>query len=271
MSSAPGEVRVSVIVPTFNEARATLEASLGSLSAQTFTDFEVLVADESADPALAQACQALCARDGRFRYLRPPTRLGLAGSLNFALAQARGDLIARFDGDDLCAPTRLAAQVAFLDAHPEVGVVGSAMRIIDDQGAVRGLRAYPQAHDEIARRMQMTNAMAHPTVMIRADILRALGAYDPAFKAAEDLDLWLRLLNRGVRFANLAEPLISYRQTSSHRGPVNWSENLRARMKNLSARLLPWRLAGLAVVALWSVTPAALRRTLYDRAMLRQG
>lgn len=269
MLSAGRPVAVSVIIPTFNETGATLEASFGSLTAQTFGDFECLVVDESTDPALALVCTQLCARDPRFRYLRPTARVGLAGSLNLALSEARGVFIARFDGDDICHPDRLATQVAFLETHPEVGVVGCAMRIIDHRGEARAFRAYPLTHQQIARRMQVTNAMAHPTVMIRATVFSAHGAYNPA-AAVEDLDLWLRLLNRGVRFANLEDALLSYRQISSHRGPSNWRGNLRARVHNFSLQLLPMRLAGLAIVALWSVTPRAVRQALYDRVMLRQ-
>jgi len=260
---------VSVIVPTFNEAPASLAASLDSLIAQTHTNFECLVVDESADPALAATCRALCGRDERFSYIRPAERVGLAASLNLGLARARGDYVARFDGDDLCHPERLAAQVAYLEATPTVDVVGCALEIIDDAGEVRALRRYPAEHDAIARRMQFTSAIAHPTVLMRAGVLQAACGYDPSFRYAEDLELWLRLLGRGARFANLERPLLQYRQASSERGDAHWRYNLRARMRHLSARHLPARLAGLAVIGMWSAMPAALRRVIYGRAILR--
>ncbi len=263
------EPLVSVVVPTFNEAPASLTASFDSLIAQTHANFECLVVDESSDPGLADACQALCRRDPRFRYIRPPERVGLAASLNLGIAQAVGAYIARFDGDDLCHPERLAAQVAYLQSHSDIDLVGCALEIIDDAGEVSALRRYPAEHDAIARRMQFTSAIAHPTVVIRAAVLQAAGGYDPRFRYAEDLELWLRLLGRGARFANLERPLLKYRQTSSERGDAHWRYNLRARMRHLSARHLPARVLGLAVIALWSATPGAVRRWVYGWAILR--
>ncbi len=262
---------VSVVVPTLNETRASLTASFDSLIAQTHANFECLVVDESTQPALAGACQALCLRDDRFHYIRPPERVGLAASLNLGLAKARGAYIARFDGDDLCNPERLAAQVAYLEAHPMVDVVGCALEIIDAAGAVRALRRYPAEHAAIARGMQFTSAIAHPTVLIRASVLRAAGGYDPRFRYAEDLELWLRLLGRGARFANLELPLLRYRQNSSERGAAHWRDNLRARLRHLAMSHLAARLLGLAAIALWSVTPGALRRVIYGRVILRPG
>jgi len=259
---------VSVIVPTFNEPPGRLALSFESLIAQTYANFEVLVVDESTDPALAEACDTLCRRDARFRRLRPPRRLGLAGSLNLGLSEARGPYIARFDGDDLCHPERLEAQVRFLDAHLDVDLLGSAMEIIDSDGAVHALRRYPLTHDAIALRMQFTNAFAHPTMMMRQSVLGRHGGYDASFDCAEDLELWLRLLGLGARFANLSEPLVRYRQVSSDRRAQNWSQNLRARTRHLSPKLLPARLAGLAVVALWALTPPPLRRAIYRLSIL---
>ena len=83
--------RVSVIVPAFNESVTVLEESLASLMDQTFDDFECIVVDESTHPDLAQACESICARDARFRYVHPSQRLGLPGSLNLGISIARGE------------------------------------------------------------------------------------------------------------------------------------------------------------------------------------
>jgi glycosyltransferase involved in cell wall biosynthesis len=256
-------------MPTLNESPASLTASFDSLIVQTHADFECLVVDESTEPDLAAACQALCLRDDRFHYIRPPAPVGFAASLNLGLAKARGAYIARFDGDDLCHPERLAAQVAYLEAHPMVDVVGCTLEIIDNAGAVRAVRRYPADHAAIAHGMQFTSAIAHPTVLIRASVLRACGGYDPRFRYAEDLELWLRLLGRGARFANLERPLLQYRQGASERGDAHWRDNLRARLRHLAMRHLPARLLGLGVIALWSVTPGALRRVIYRRVIPR--
>ncbi len=266
--SAGGRPLVSLVIPCFNEPESYLEACFSSITNQTYPDFEVLVIDESSDLSLAATCAALCARDPRFHYLRPPRRIGLPASLNMGLAAARGAYIGRADADDVQEPDRLASQVSFLERHPDIGVLGCALRAVDDRGDLRGIRSYPLTHRDIVRRMQVTNTMAGCGVMLRASVVRAHGEYDASFKAAEDLELWLRLIGRGVRFANLAAPLVVYRQETTDRNAVNWRENLRARLRHFSGSDLPLRLLGLAIIAAWSLAPSFVRRGIYARTQL---
>lgn len=261
---------VSILVPSFNEDPATVEDSFRGIRDQTWPDFECLVIDESTDPHKAEAIRAECAKDVRFRYIRPDSRIGLAGSLNLGLAQSRGGLIARCDSDDVCLPDRLTLQVRFLEEHPEVGIVGGAMEIIDDSGTAVGFRKYPQTHKAILKSMMFTNAMAHPTVLFRRDITDLFGAYDPAFRYSEDLELWLRWLNAGVIFANLPDTLLKYRQQVTVRHSDNWSYNLKARRRNYSSQYLALRVVGMAGIAVWSVIPASLQEYLFRILMFRR-
>jgi glycosyltransferase involved in cell wall biosynthesis len=262
--------RVTLVVPSFNEDPDVVRASLDSVLAQTMADFECIVVDESTDPRLAEACRACCARDPRFVYIHPAERLGLARSLNLGLERARGALVARFDSDDLCAPDRLALQVAFLDAHPEVGVVGGGLEIMDEAGATLAFRRYPAAHRDIARGMQMTTTLAHPTVMFRRELAQRHGGYNPEFRFSEDLDLWLRWLNAGVVFANLQQVLVRYRQQQTRRHAKHWRYNLRARVRNFGAPYLVRRAAGICCIALWSVLPSPVQESVFRALILKR-
>ena len=259
--------KVSILIPSFNEAPATIRESLDAIKAQIFQDYECLVIDESTDPVKAMAIQDECANDPRFRYLHPDYRLGLAGSLNLGLGLARGAFLARCDADDISLPDRLDLQVQYLDNHPEVGVLGGAMEIIDDNGCTTGLRAYPLRHEDIESSMMLTNAMAHPTVMFRRDLPERYGAYDPAFKFSEDLELWLRWLNAGVRFANLPDTLLKYRQQVTSRHSDNWRFNLMARKRHYNKRRLLLRTAGIVGVAVWSRIPKPMQEYLFRAVM----
>jgi glycosyltransferase involved in cell wall biosynthesis len=268
MSIATVPPRVSIVVPSFNEAPQIVSASLASVRAQTMDDFECIVVDESTDEARARACREVCEADPRFIYIHPNERLGLAGSLNLGLSRARGALIARFDADDLCQPERLALQAAFLDAHPMVDVVGGALEVIDEDGAHQGVRRYPLGHLDIARRMQLTNAMAHPTVMYRRAMVERHGGYDTSFRYSEDLDLWLRWLNAGVRFANLPQVLVRYRQQITRRNTLHWRYNLRARTRNFGRSFIVRRAAGIGCIAVWSALPAVVQESVFRLLML---
>jgi glycosyltransferase involved in cell wall biosynthesis len=261
--------RISVVIPVFNEPIAVLEQSLASVSAQTYGDFEALVIDESTRAETIAACQEICARDARFRYLRPEERIGLAASLNLGIAHARGEFIARFDSDDLCLPDRFAIQVAHLDSNPDISVLGSALEIMSETGDSLAVRHYPTEHGTIERQFMTTSAIAHPTAMIRKEVLDQFGGYDPGFRFAEDLDLWLRLLGQGVRFGNVTSVLVRYRQQNTRRKADHWKFNLRARLRNFGSRHLPRRVVGVAAIAVWRFVPVGLQEKVFKRMLLR--
>jgi glycosyltransferase involved in cell wall biosynthesis len=221
------------------------------------------VIDESTDPRKAEAIQKACTLDARFHYIHPPTRIGLPASLNLGLSMANGSLIARFDSDDICLPDRLKLQVEFLDNHPEIGIVGGSVEIIDDSGKTQGIRSYPQTHHEIFSKMMLTNAMAHPTVTFRKAISDTRGSYDETFRFSEDLELWLRWLNCGVAFANLPQILVKYRQQETRRNPLHWSFNLQARRRHFTSQYFFRRLLGIAAVSTWTLLPARLQESLF--------
>ena len=260
---------VSVIVPSFNENPDTIYSSLQSLRNQTWSDFECMVIDESTDPGKAEAVRSECTRDIRFHYVRPESRIGLAASLNLGILKAKANLIARFDADDICMPQRLALQVAFLHKHPEIGVLGGSMEIIDNAERPVGCRNYPLSHKAIETAMMTTNAIAHPTVMFRRSVSEMHGAYDSNFRFSEDLDLWLRWLNAGVRFANLPDILLKYRQQYTHRNASNWDYNLMARRRNFTSKHMMHRMAGILGIAIWSKLPVSLQERFYRIAMFK--
>jgi len=262
--------RVSFIVPAFNESAAVLRESIESMRGQSFADFVCIVVDESTDAALAQACRELCATDARFVYVHPEQRLGLAGSLNMALERARGELIARFDSDDVCMPDRLCLQVAFMDTHPSVAVLGGGIEVIDDDGRTLAFRQYPQTHAAIERGMQLTSTVAHPTVMFRREAATAYGAYDASFRFSEDLDVWLRWQNAGLEFANLPDVLVKYRQKSTSRRSLHWRFNLRARVKNFAARYAARRTLGILAIGTWSLLPTRIQEVAFRTLLLRR-
>ncbi len=219
---------------------------------------------------MADACRAICAEDPRFIYVRPTERLGLPKSLNLAISQSRSRLIARFDSDDICMPERLALQVSFFDAHPEISVVGGALNIINDEGQILAHRIYPENEVKIAQGMQVTTTIAHPTVMFHKEAIEKYGGYKSDFQFSEDLDLWLRWMNAGLRFANLPQVLVQYRQDNTRRVAGHWRYNLRARIANFSSQHLVRRIIGIACIAIWVVMPNKLQEQIFKALLLRR-
>lgn len=187
-----------------------LAEALDSVLAQTLSDFEVVVVDDASTDGTAKILDAYAQRDARFVVLRNEENRKLAASLNRGLAACRAPLVARADADDVNLPTRLERQVAFLDAHPEVGVVGCAYHTMYSDGRQRSTKTYVTDHATIRARQLFMSSLLHPGVVFRADVVRSVGGYDEAYWTAQDSDLWTRLRNR-TRFANLPEPLVRYR------------------------------------------------------------
>jgi hypothetical protein len=211
--AVPADPLVSVLLPVWNGERF-LAAAIDSITAQTFRALELIVIDDgSTDRSLAIA-RELAARDPRVVVLPRPRR-GLTEALNAGIAAARGSLLARMDADDLAVPTRLAQQVAYLDAHPRCVVVGGAVEVVDDAGRRLGVTRFPTAHgDIVAALVGGRSGLAHPAVLMRHDAVAAVGGYRASTFPSEDLDLWLRLRDLG-EFANLDEPLLRYRRHPS--------------------------------------------------------
>lgn len=203
---------ISVALSVYNGERY-LALAIESVLAQTFRDFEFLILDDGSTDATRTIIEHHAAADARIRPICRENR-GLIASLNQLLDEAQAPLVARIDADDICHPERLEKQLAFLDAHPDHGVVGCRNHHIDADGrdcAVDGPE-HPLDHAGVLAAIAAGRTpLSHPAVMYRRDIVRAVGGYHAAFRHCEDLDLWLRLITR-TRIANLPERLISYRR-----------------------------------------------------------
>ena len=202
---------VSVLMPVFN-AQRYLAAAAGSVLKQTFTDFELIAVDDGSTDRSLAVLQKMAAADPRVRIISRPNA-GLVASLNEALAIARGQYVARMDADDRCLPTRFAQQTAYLDGHPDCVLVGTAVVIMDQNGHLIGRMVdVAFGHDTIdAALLHRGWPMVHPSVMMRADALRRVGAYRADTWPYEDHDLFLRLAEIG-RVENLPDVLLHYRK-----------------------------------------------------------
>lgn len=206
MADAP---RVTVLTCAYNVA-AYLAETVASVRAQTLADFEYILVDDGSTDGTLELMHALAGQDARLRVLSLPRNMGMAAALNQGLAQARAPYVAAMDGDDVCAPDRLAAQVAWLEAHPQVGVLGTAARLIDADGAETGERAFP-AEPALARwELIFRCSLLHSAMTFRRELAIGLGGYQPNPAYAVEYDLLARMSDRAA-LANLPEKLVAYR------------------------------------------------------------
>lgn len=206
--------RVSVLLPVYNAAD-TLAEALESLRQQTFPHFEVVAVDDGSTDASSRLLAAWAARDARFRVFRRPHG-GVVAALRFGLAQCRAPWVARMDADDVALPQRLAAQMAYAEAHPQVAVIGTQVEAFPPGTVREGLRRYLAWQNalltdaDIRREIFIESPFTHPSVMFRREAVLAVGGYrDPGWP--EDYDLWLRLYLAGARFGKVPQVLLRWR------------------------------------------------------------
>ena len=202
---------VSVVMPAYN-VEQYLAASIESILAQTFTDFEFIIVDDGSTDGTVAIVEGIVKKDSRVRLISRPNT-GIVGALNDGLDAASGELIARMDGDDLSMPERFERQVQYLKQHLECIALGTAVRMVDQRGTPILDSNTRTSHEEIDQLLMAGegNTLVHPTVMMRAAAVEAVGRYDEETCWVEDLDLFLRLAEHG-RVANLPEILLDYRQ-----------------------------------------------------------
>ncbi|HVN38640.1 MAG TPA: glycosyltransferase family 2 protein [Myxococcota bacterium] len=204
MGAAP---RVTVLVPVYNRA-PVLRQALESVLAQRFADFELLVIDDGSRDGSLEIARSL--RDPRIRIEVQAQNRGIPATRNHGLALARGEYLAMADSDDVSHPRRLALQVPWLDAHPEVAALGSFALRTDASGRrVDAPLVRPTAPRELAGRILFASAMKSPTVVARTAVLREHG-YREELVLGSDIDLWARVSARHA-LANLPRFLVRYR------------------------------------------------------------
>jgi glycosyltransferase involved in cell wall biosynthesis len=195
-------------MPVYNGERYVADA-IESVLEQTFDDFELVVIDDGSTDRTNAILGGYAREDPRI-VIHKQANSGFVPALNRGCGLARAIYIARIDADDLAMRRRLEIQVRFLDAKPELGVVGSAVTLIDSDGNALWNESYPLDHPDIVAVLDRFCPFIHSTVMIRRPLLAAVGGYRPMFGDAADLDLWLRL-SECTRLANLPDVLASYR------------------------------------------------------------
>lgn len=201
------EPKVSVILPVYNSSRY-LRLAINSILSQNLDDFELILVDDASTDSSWEIARSFT--DTRLRCFRNSTNSGIAKTLNYALTHARGKYIGRMDADDISLPERLARQTQFLDTHPEVGLLGSGIRRMNDMGRVTArMWRYPKGNALLQWSLFHRCPFAHPTTMIRFSLIDKIGGYP--IQSAEDYALWEQLSWR-TELANLPEALLLLRK-----------------------------------------------------------
>jgi glycosyltransferase involved in cell wall biosynthesis len=239
-------VEVAVLMAAYN-AEKTIRQAVDSIRASTVPCDLFLVDDCSRVPV-----EQLLGSPPGVTFIRLARNGGLAAALNVGLQHIlplNYKYIARMDADDVSYPHRLATQIAFLERHPEAGMVGSGACFIDDKtGGLVMHYVPPLVHETIRKALFFNNCFVHPTWLFRGEVLARLGPYSLEFPAAEDYE-FLRRISPHVVLANVPDFLLDYRIST---GGISVSKRHRQLFDRLKIQIkyldpLEWRCwAGMA-------------------------
>jgi glycosyltransferase involved in cell wall biosynthesis len=203
---------VSVIMAVYNGS-PHLRASIESILGQTLSDFELLIVDDGSTDGSEDTVDEFANRDERIRVFHQSNQ-GPAVARNRALSHASGQYIAIMDADDISLPSRLEQQFQFLEENPDVGVAGSYVETINEDGESMGIWKGPTDHEVIAWRLLFNACMIHSSVMMRHSLLEKVGGYAEWAVYSHDHELWTRAVMKS-QLVNLHSVLVKFRLTDS--------------------------------------------------------
>jgi len=196
---------VSVLITAYNSERYIARA-VQSILSQTLVEFDLIVVDDGSTDNTLEILNGFQQRDQRLKIC-PNEHRGIVPSANQGLGMCSGKYIARLDADDFSLPNRLEIQVRFLEAHPEIVILGSSVFLVDDMDQVLNVSVPPSSDTAIRAALLLDNPFSTSAVMMRNMVLQDNNiSYEPFYLHAEDYDLWSRLLDFGEG-CNLTDPL----------------------------------------------------------------
>ena len=207
MSEPHTQPGVSVLMSCFNESKEQVVEAIESILGQTFTDFEfIIVLDDPGNSMLKDLLAMYATKDARITVIVHDTSQGLAAGRNKGIEVARGKYIALMDADDVAVPDRLLKQKKWLEKN-NCDLVFSHMQYISETGKPIGVFTPKYNPQTIMHDILMGPVFGHPTGFINANVFKQ-ERYDPAFVKGQDVELWLRLLQKDFTFCIIPEKLL---------------------------------------------------------------
>jgi glycosyltransferase involved in cell wall biosynthesis len=258
-----------------------LKQSINSVLEQTYKDFIfVIVIDGIIKKDVELYVYELKNSYNNIVILSNEKNYGLSYSMNKVITWASEynfKYFIRMDADDICLPERFDKQISYMESHANVGVLGTSLIEVNEEGKKVGKRLMSESHSVLLKAFSRRCPLNHPTVVIRFSIFSAFLNYDPEHKNTQDYFLWIKMASKGVIFANLRQPLLKFRRVKGfykRRGRAKSLNEFKARM--LAMKLLKqWSIVNFSyacMVFMLRMMPMFIIRLAYtfDRYLLHR-
>jgi len=233
---------VSILLAVRN-GELFLEQSVDSVLNQKYRNFEFIITNDGSSDTTSHILDTFVARDNRIRIINNKYSIGLTRSLNNSLSVSKGEFIARIDHDDIWHPDKLDRQISFLNAHPEIGLLGTSYWEMDSDGTNLRRAVLPlcQTDDEIRRALYCYNPFFHSSIVARRTLLMEIGGYNTRFKYAQDYELWTRLIHQSK--AAILPDILCYRRNGKFN--ISVRKEREQRLNALRSKILWSRFNGI--------------------------
>ena len=209
------EPLVSVIISAYN-CEKYIEESINSILNQTYKNIEILLVDDNSTDNTVKKIKKVIQGKKNVKFIQNTKNLGLTKNLNKLIEISNGEYIARMDADDVSDLTRIEKQVQYLINNPQITIIGSFGKYINERNELEEYKKMPISNDEIVKIMPKVNPIIHPSVMYRKNEIVRIGMYDERFKKVQDYDLWFRAMSNNLKFYNIPEALILLRRDRNY-------------------------------------------------------
>lgn len=209
-------MKISVLISVYKSEKADyLNKSLESVwNEQTLRPNQIILIEDG--PLTADLYEVIEKWKGVLgdvlTILTNSKNLGLTKSLNLGITHVSGDVIARMDSDDISDPRRFERQVAYLEQHPDVDIVGGSLQEFDEENPCLNVRHYPLTHEEACKYIVKACPLAHPSVMMRRSIFDEGLKYDERYRMSQDIKLWYDAILAGYKISNIQEVVLFFRR-----------------------------------------------------------
>ncbi|EMM2549578.1 TPA: glycosyltransferase family 2 protein [Acinetobacter baumannii] len=191
---------ITVLIPVYN-VEAYVEKAITSICNQTYRNLQIIIIDDCSTDNTVSVVEKLAKIDNRILLLKNNINSKIVKTLNFGLKYAKGDYIARMDGDDTCTPERLEKQLKFLLENPEYSLVGSHVNTIDENDVLIGKLEMPTDQSSISKNLKYSSPVLH-IWLAKSEVYKKLEGYRE-IPGAEDYDFLLRMYTENFKFTNL--------------------------------------------------------------------
>lgn len=243
-------------MPVWNPDINQFKLAVESIISQTYSNLEFLIIYKKSTKELDEQIRTIVDKnfdDHRIKLIY--NNNNFVDALNEGIQKSSGQIIGRMDADDISIKTRFEEQINYQKEN-NVSILGSWVKSISSNGDLIGTIEPPYLPEDIRKKIMYHSPLSHSSIIIKRDVFKKIGLYDPNFLGAEDYEFYLRAISKGYKLGNIPKYLIYIREEEmSYMRGRGWKKSRRAYFRAKSKAVKKYKINGFTDVIFWLLTP----------------